>query len=161
MQKCIPHWYSPITVRQQQVTCAPFRAEPYEGEIAHYAVQAYGHILVMNGEGKDFTFAMLADQIEQTYDCRNPRNAEVVRVLMSLHLRNPHEPQKPIEYGFQDINGNTWCDPWVDTYNRLTEIINRSGDGIVDSLSEREREFYLDQRHRQHVQFADLARRAA
>lgn len=162
MQEFIPHWYRPIRVRLGQISCGRFRATQYQSEIAIYAIKAYGYVLITHGEGKDFTFAVLADQIEQTYDCsNNPRSEEVVRVLMTLHLRNPYEPQEPLLYGFKDVNGNSWCDPWVDTYNRFTEIINRSGDGIVGSLAEREREFYIDQRHRNYQQFAALARSAA
>lgn len=78
-----------------------------------------------------------------------------------MQKRIPHEPQSPLSYGFKDLNGNTWCDPWVDTYNRFTGIINRSGDGSAGSLSEQEREFYLAQRHRHYQQCANIARRAA
>lgn len=155
------NWYKPILLRQQKVTCTAFRAEPNESEIALYAIQAYGFVLASSGEDKRTTFAELADQIEQIYDCSEPRNAEVVRVLRALHIRNPHEPQSRLQYGFRDMNGNAWCDQWVDSYNHLTDIINHSGDGIKGSLSEQEREFFLDQRHRSYQQYTSIARRSA
>lgn len=161
MQRNIP-WYQPLKVRLRQVTCGPFRADRYESEIALYAIQSYGFLVKFGGEGKSFTFADLADRIKQSYDCTDtPMNAEVVRVLLALHLRNPHEPQPMLAYGFRDMNGNEWCKQWIDAYNRFTEAINLAGSGIAGSMAEHEREFYLDQRHKQYLQFADLARKAA
>jgi len=71
-----------------------------------------------------------------------------------------HEKQPLIEYGFKDYAGNTWYDLWVDSYNEFTHLINRSA-GIEiksDSLTQQERDFYLDQRHKTYVQFVDICK---
>ncbi len=70
-----------------------------------------------------------------------------------------YDKQKMIGYSFTDMNGNTWKKQWVDCYNNLTNDINKSA-GIVcnpNSLMDIEREFFLDQRHKNYVQFCELA----
>jgi hypothetical protein len=49
-----------------------------------------------------------------------------------------------MNYKDTDINGNTWCKPWVDTYNRLTALIECTR---CDELRER----YKDERHKHYV----------
>jgi len=60
-----------------------------------------------------------------------------------------YEQQSNIEYGYIDYMGNKWPDRFIDTYNRYTNDVNKSA-GIPikpDSLTQKEREFYLNQRH--------------
>lgn len=60
--------------------------------------------------------------------------------------------QVMIEYGFKDINGNLWCDAWVDDYNRQTEYIKS-----INPLNTEKLNFYLDQRHRTYVLHMELS----
>lgn len=73
-----------------------------------------------------------------------------------------YEAQQPIEYGFTDFMGGTWCDAWVDTYNQLTADINKSANMPVysDSLTQQERDFFLDQRNRTFVQYMEILNKA-
>ena len=64
-------------------------------------------------------------------------------------IMKTYEQQSNIEYGYIDYMGNKWPDRFIDTYNRYTADINKSA-GIPikpDSLTQKEREFYLNQRH--------------
>lgn len=61
--------------------------------------------------------------------------------------------QAMINYGFKDIKNNLWCDAWVDSYNLLTEKINKS-------TYKQSREFYLDQRHRLYVMHLEIKKEA-
>lgn len=72
-----------------------------------------------------------------------------------------YETQQYIEYGFKDFQGGYWCAAWVDTYNRLTDDINKSANIEIESgsLTHKEREFLLDQRHKNFVQFMELAKK--
>ena len=70
-----------------------------------------------------------------------------------------HDKQPMIEYGFKDMDGNIWCDSWVDSYNELTRLVNKSaGIEICSGLLVNERDFYLNQRHKLYVQFLDIKR---
>lgn len=73
-----------------------------------------------------------------------------------------YKKQSIIKYGFIDFYGNQWCDQWVDTYNRFTRDINKSAEIEVKSgsLTEKERNFYLDQRHKYYAQCADIAKKS-
>lgn len=66
--------------------------------------------------------------------------------------------QDYIEKGFKDINGNTWSDAFIGSYNLMTDEINKSAGIPVysDSLTMQERDFMLDQRHRHYVMVADI-----
>ena len=55
-----------------------------------------------------------------------------------------------MKYNDTDMNGNTWCKSWVDTYNRLTALIERT---YGDELRER----YRDERHRHYVSCMTIA----
>ena len=69
-----------------------------------------------------------------------------------------YEKQPTIPYGFTDFNGGIWCSAWVDTYNRFTHDINKSAGFpvAIDSLTQKERDFYLDQRHKTFVQYMEI-----
>lgn len=69
-----------------------------------------------------------------------------------------YEKQPITSYGFVDFNGNQWCNAWVDTYNRFTHDINKSAGIEVKSgsLTQKERDFYLDQRHKTFVQLLSI-----
>ena len=60
------------------------------------------------------------------------------------------EQAQPLLDSITDIAGNTWHKCEVDSYNRLTAKINETANRPIKpgSLTEQEREFYLDQRHR-------------
>ena len=59
---------------------------------------------------------------------------------------------------FVDMNGHAWPEEWVTSYNRYTRDINKSAgiDVSSESLTQKERDFYLDQRHRHFVQRCEL-----
>jgi hypothetical protein len=70
-----------------------------------------------------------------------------------------YKKQPRIEHNFIDMNGNKWPHQWVNAYNMLTDAINKSA-GInikSDSLTQKERDFLLDQRHKQYVVYCELA----
>jgi len=66
--------------------------------------------------------------------------------------------QPMISDPFLDINGNSWPNTFIATYNRFTQLINRSAGKEIarESLTYNEREFYLDQRHKNYVQFSTI-----
>ena len=49
--------------------------------------------------------------------------------------------QPMIQHGFVDMNNHTWCDAWVDSYNRYTEEVNLA-------TYNADRELLLDNRHK-------------
>lgn len=63
------------------------------------------------------------------------------------------EQAQPLLDSVTDMDGNTWTQAETAAYNDLTDKINASADRPIESgsLVEQEREFYLDQRHRLHV----------
>lgn len=63
------------------------------------------------------------------------------------------EQAQPLLYSVIDMDGNTWTQAETAAYNDLTNKINTSANRPIESgsLVEQEREFYLDQRHRLHV----------
>lgn len=65
--------------------------------------------------------------------------------------------QPPIAYGFVDMDGNKWCDLWVDSYNRHTQIINNSQG--TSPLCLKERNIFLDQRHQLFVSYMEICRK--
>lgn len=71
-----------------------------------------------------------------------------------------HEKQPMMKYSHTDMNGNLWSKHAVDFYNQLTKDINKSADIEVktDSLTDQEREFFLDQRHKNYIQFCSMAK---
>jgi len=71
-----------------------------------------------------------------------------------------YDVQPAIEYGFKAFNKYQWCNSWVDSYNNLTRDINKSSNFPVksDSLTQKERDFFLDQRHKLFVMFVDILR---
>lgn len=79
-----------IEVIQHRVRMLPFKATAEEAEIAKLAVDSYTFVLRDHpfGTPTRYSFAEFAAKIEQHYDCTNPHNAEVVRVLQVLHQRN-------------------------------------------------------------------------
>lgn len=79
-----------IEVIQHRIKILPFKATPYEGEIARLVVQTYGFVLKDHPFGRPmrYSFSEFAARIEQQYGTTNPRNAEVVDVLQALHQRN-------------------------------------------------------------------------
>lgn len=79
-----------IEIIRHRIRVLPFQATPYEGEIARLAVESYGFALKDHSFGTTtrYSFADFAARIEQHYDTANPRNAEVVRVLQTIHQRN-------------------------------------------------------------------------
>lgn len=80
-----------IEVVQHRIRILPFKATEEETELAIMAVNSYGFILKEAPfcEKKRFSFKEFADRIAYHYDTANPRNAEVVRALQSIHQRNP------------------------------------------------------------------------
>lgn len=79
-----------IEVIQHRIGILPLKATPQEGEIARLAVQNYGFVLKDHpfGTPTRYSFSEFAAKIEKQYGTTNPRNAEVVRVLRSIHQRN-------------------------------------------------------------------------
>lgn len=79
-----------ITVKQHRISVVAFQATQYEGEIANYAIESYGYVLKQHpfGQSAHYTFSEFADLIEKHYDTAEPRNAEVVAILRSIHQRN-------------------------------------------------------------------------
>lgn len=79
-----------ITVKQHRISALDFKATPYEGEVTKYAIEAYGFLLKDHPFGAEahYTFSDFADLIEKHYDTAEPRNAEVVAILRSIHQRN-------------------------------------------------------------------------
>ena len=79
-----------IEVIQHRIRILPFKATPNEGEIARLAVQNYGFVLKDHpfGTPTRYSFSEFAAKIEQQYGATNPRNAEVVQVLQTIHQRN-------------------------------------------------------------------------
>lgn len=61
---------------------------PGERDLTAYAVTAYGYLLPRNGS---YTAVELADAIEATYDCNEPRHREIVQ-----HLRAAARQTEPI-----------------------------------------------------------------
>jgi len=64
-------------------------------------------------------------------------------------------------YGFEDINGNKWCNAWVDSYNSFNTILEKYKTIPYNQLSPltlKEMNFYLDQRHKQYVMFLELSK---
>ncbi len=61
-----------------------------------------------------------------------------------------YRAQYQMHYGFEDLNGNKWCDGWVNSYNNYTDAINQYTDKeiVTDSLCDKSLQFALDQRHR-------------
>ena len=49
-----------------------------------------------------------------------------------------------MNYKDKDINGNVWCKDWVDTYNNMTALIERTYNVELQ-------ETYKDQRHLHYV----------
>ena len=78
-----------ITVQGHVVRVAPHNATADEAETTRYAVQAYGFLLKPSDLGvHHFSFADLATKIGQHYDLKDPRHAEVCRILRAVHARN-------------------------------------------------------------------------
>lgn len=79
-----------IQVVQHRISALDFKATPYEGEVTKLAIEAYGFVLKQHpfGQSAHYTFGEFADLIEKHYDTAEPRNAEVVAVLRSVHQRN-------------------------------------------------------------------------
>ena len=67
--------------------------------------------------------------------------------------------QQLTEYGFTDYTGKQWCDSFVDTYNRFNEMLNKyvGQDIETGSLTDMEVERIKDQRHKNFVQFTQIA----
>ena len=67
--------------------------------------------------------------------------------------------QPLISLNFTDMNGNTWPIEWINCYNNLTIDINKSADIHLktNSLTAIERNFLLDQRHKNYVLFCNIA----
>ena len=57
-----------------------------------------------------------------------------------------------LNHGFEDMNGNKWCNAWVDSYNLLSDKIKKW------MSHDETREFYLDQRHKLFVLHMDICR---
>lgn len=72
-----------------------------------------------------------------------------------------YDKQSQIGYEFTDMNGNPWANNWINTYNEFTRLINRHLVCDPDSLTQQERDFYLDQRHKHYVQCAAIAKKGA
>jgi hypothetical protein len=69
-----------------------------------------------------------------------------------------YEQQSNMQYSYIDYMGNKWPDHFIDTYNRYTNDVNKSA-GIPikpDSLTQKERDFFLDQRHAFFVSVVNL-----
>ena len=69
-----------------------------------------------------------------------------------------YEEQAMITPDAKDMNGNTWNRYFINTYNQYTKDINKSAGIEVkkDSLTEKERQFFLDQRHKSYIQFCEI-----
>ena len=68
------------------------------------------------------------------------------------------EAQQAMEYGFEDFNGNSWCNSWVDSYNLYNELINRHAGREIKTGSETHSciEFHKDQRHKHFVSILEI-----
>lgn len=55
-----------------------------------------------------------------------------------------------MNYNDKDINGNVWCKGWVDAYNNMTALIERTYDVELQ-------ETYKDQRHLLYVTCMNIA----
>ena len=81
-----------IEVMQHRIRAREFLATQHEGEVAQLAINSFGFLL--HGQPfcttKHYSFGEFADRIAAHYDCSNPRTAEVVGVMRSLHHRNQH-----------------------------------------------------------------------
>lgn len=58
-----------------------------------------------------------------------------------------------MDYNDKDMNGNVWCKEWVDTYNDMTALIERTYGVELQ-------ETYKDQRHLHYVMCCELAMEA-
>jgi len=74
-----------------------------------------------------------------------------------------HATQPQTSIPFVDMNGSAWPLGFVETYNRFTDLINQSANRDIasGSMAEREREFLLDQRHKNYLQFCDVCQQPA
>ena len=69
---------------------------------------------------------------------------------MASKIKHTFPIIQDVPYGFTDFNGNTWRDSEVDGMNSYNRDINKSANVAMtsDSLTWRERNFFLDQRHK-------------
>ena len=70
------------------------------------------------------------------------------------------DKQDKMNYDFVDFNGNKWCLQFVDVYNLFTNDINKSAGFEVasDSLTMRERDYFLDNRHKHFMNYMQLSK---
>lgn len=80
-----------LAVQGETIGVHQYFATNAEGEIILYALQAYGYILKREGQLlklKRFTFADFATLIARNYDTAEPRTAEIIKTLQTVHDRN-------------------------------------------------------------------------
>lgn len=81
----------PIIVDRVTLGCDSYMGSVREADILVLALQNYGFLLQASNEDAKahrYSFGQFADLIEANYDTENPRNAEIVKTLRTLHQRN-------------------------------------------------------------------------